>query len=314
MPGIKDIGDLLKMAGAGWLNDKVSRLGAALAYYAAFSLAPLLIIAIGVAGLIFGKDATQNQVLTQVRGLVGEEGGAALQAMIASASNPGSGILATVIGVVMLLVGAAGLFGQLQDALDTVWGVEPRSGLGIIGFLRERFLSISMVMGTTFLLLISLLVSAALSAVSGVFGHYFAGLMGQAANFIVSFGFITLLFAMVYRFLPDAVIAWRDVWLGAVLTSFLFSIGKQLIGMYLGYSAASSAYGAAGSFAVLLIWLYYSSQIFLFGAELTKAYAMKYGSRIRPSANAQFAHNSDAADKIHEANRSNASEHALSNS
>ncbi len=312
MPGFADAWSLLKAAGNGWIDDKASRLGAALAYYAAFSLAPLLIITIAIAGVVFGKEATQNQVLTQVSGLVGKEGAAAIQAMIASASNPGSGLVAGIVGIVMLLVGAAGLFGQLQDALDTVWGVEPRSGLGILGFLRERFLSLTMVMGTTFLLLVSLVISAALSAVGGLFGHFLAGIVGQIANIVISFGFITLLFAMVYRFLPDAIIAWKDVWLGALVTSLLFTLGKQLIGMYLGYTATSSAYGAAGSFAVLLIWLYYSSQIFLFGAELTKAYAMRYGSRILPAANAQFARNSDAAQKIHEANSTNAREEQAS--
>jgi membrane protein len=306
MPGFQDVWSLLKTAGAAWVDDKASRLGAALAYYAAFSLAPLLIISIAIAGLVFGKDATRNEVLAHVSALVGKEGAAAIQTMIASASNPRSGIVAGIVGAIMLVVGAAGLFGQLQDALDTVWGVEPRSGLGILGFLRERFLSLTMVMGTTFLLLVSLVISTALSALGGFFGHYLAGLVGQIANVVVSFAFITLLFAMVYRYLPDAIIAWKDVWLGSLVTSLLFTLGKQLIGMYLGYTATSSAYGAAGSFAVLLIWLYYSSQIFLFGAELTKTYAMRYGSRIRPAPNAQFAHNSNAAQKIHESNSTNA--------
>jgi membrane protein len=305
MSKLKELGELLKVAAMGWIDDKASRLGAALAYYAAFSLAPLLIIIIAVAGLVFGKDATKAHVLAQMQDLVGKEGGEALQAMMISANKPESGIVAGIMGVVMLLVGAAGLFGQLQDALDTVWGVEPRSGRGIVGFIRDRFLSISMVMGTTFLLLVSLVISAILSAVGGMFGNYLAGILGQTTNIVLSFGFITLLFAMVYRFLPDAIIAWKDVWLGALITSLLFTLGKQLIGMYLGYTATSSAYGAAGSFAVLLIWLYYSSQIFLFGAELTKAYAMRYGSRIHPAPNAQFAKNSDAAEKIRDANSTN---------
>jgi membrane protein len=282
----KNLWALLKDAGSEWLEDKAPRLGAALAYYAVFSLAPLLVIVTAIAGLVFGQQAVQGHLSTQIQGLVGPDGAKAVEAMVASANKPASGTLASVLGVVMLLVGAGGLFGELQDALNTIWEVQPKPGRGLLGILRDRFLSFSMVLGTTFLLLISLVVSAALAALGSLFGDWTTSLVGQAVNLAVSFGVITLLFAMIYRYLPDATIAWRDVWFGAAVTAALFSVGKSLIGLYLGATGVASAYGAAGSLAVLLIWLYYSTQIFLFGAELTKAYANRFGGRIVPKANA----------------------------
>lgn len=278
--------ELLKASGNSWMEDKAPRLGAALAYYAVFSIAPLLLIAIAVAGLVFGRDAAQGYLLGQIRDLVGEQGGESLQTMVANAAQPAAGALATVAGVVMLLFGAAGLFGELQDALNTVWGVEPKPGRGVWGFLQDRFLSFSMVLGCAFLLLISLVVSAVLQALGGLFGNWQASVVGEAVNFVVSFAVITGLFAMIFRFLPDARIAWKDVWLGAALTALLFTIGKWLIGLYLGHSSVGSTYGAAGSLAVLLIWMYYSAQIFLFGAELTKVYANRFGSWVVPAPNA----------------------------
>lgn len=277
---------LLKASGSAWLEDKASRLGAALAYYTVFSIAPLLVIIIAIASLVFGREAAQGQLLGQLEGLVGEQGGKAIQTMVASASQSGSGVLGSILGIIMLLVGAAGLFGQLQDALDTIWEVQPKPGRGILGFLRDRFLSFSMVFGTAFLLLVSLVVSTALAALSGLLGEWRISIVGQVINQLLSLVVITLLFAMIYRFLPDAKIAWRDVWLGAFVTALLFTIGKFLIGLYLGHTSAASAYGVAGSLAVLLIWLYYSAQIFLFGAEFTKVYAARYGSRIVPADNA----------------------------
>ena len=216
----------------------------------------------------------------------GEDGAKAIESMVASANKPASSTWATVLGIVMLFVGAAGLFGQLQDALNTIWKVQPKPGRGIVGFIHDRFLSFSMVLGTAFLLLLSLVISAALAALGSLFGEWGTSLAGQCFNLVTSFVVITFLFAMIYRFLPDAKIAWRDVWPGAIVTSLLFSGGKSLIGFYLGQTGTASAYGAAGSLAVLLIWLYYSAQIFLFGAELTKAYADRFGSRIIPKENA----------------------------
>jgi membrane protein len=248
----------------------------------------LLLLTVAAAGAIFGEDAAQGRLVTQIRGLMGEEGGAALQAMLASAKKHESGTLATILGSVMLLFGAAGLFGALQDALNTVWEVQPRDDRGVWGILQDRFLSFTMVLGAAFLLLVSLVISATLAAISHHFGDWETiGATRQALHSITAFGVITLLFAMIFKYLPDAKVAWKDVWFGAAVTSLLFAIGKLGIGLYLGHSAVASAYGAAGSLAVLLIWLYYSAQIFLFGAELTKAHAIWSGRGIVPTANAE---------------------------
>ncbi|MFO0964808.1 MAG: YihY/virulence factor BrkB family protein [Gemmataceae bacterium] len=269
------------------MNHKAPRLGAALAYYTIFALAPLLVIAISMAGLVFGHEAAQGQIAGQVEQVVGSEGGQAIQAMVRGADKPGVGVLAAILGGAMLFLGAGGLFGELQDALNTVWEVKPKSGRGIWGLVRDRFLSFSMVLGFSFLLLVSLLVSAALSAVGGAFGAWQASVLGHGITTLLDLGVITILFAMIFRFLPDAEVSWRDVWFGAGVTSVLFVIGKFLIGLYLGQVAIGSAYGAAGSLAVLLVWLYYAAQIFLFGAELTRSYADHFGSRIEPKAHAQ---------------------------
>ncbi len=278
---------MLKEAGSDFLEDKAPRLGAALAYYTVFSLAPLLVIVIAIAGVFFGRAAVQGHIARQFRDLVGDEGARAVQAMIVNADRPGAGLVAGIVGVVMLLVGATGLFGQLQDALNTIWEVEPRPGRGVWGLIRDRLLSFSMVLGTTFLLLVSLVVSTALAALGNFVGGEAASALGQVVHFGVSFAVITLLFAMIYRYLPDAKIAWQDVWFGALTTALLFSVGKVGLGLYLGRGSVGSAYGAAGSLAVLLIWIYYSSQIFLFGGELTKAFAQLSGKPIEPTANAR---------------------------
>lgn len=270
-------------AGSEWLEDKAPRLGAALAYYTIFSLAPLIVIAVGIAGMVFGQDVARSQILRQIEDLVGNQGGEVFRSMVESAGQPGAGITGSVLGIVMLLFGASGLFGELQDALNTIWEVQPRPGRGVWGVIRDRFFSFTMVLGVAFLLLVSLVVNAALTAMVSLLGEWRAGLVGHAVNFVVSLGVITLLFAMIFRFLPDARVAWKDVWLGAALTSVLFVVGKFLIGLYLGHASLGSAYGAAGSLAVLLVWLYYSAQIFLFGAELTQVYANLYGSKIVPA-------------------------------
>ncbi len=278
---------ILREAGEHWVADKAARLGAALAYYTIFSLAPLLVIMIGVAGLIFGKEAAQGQVTDQLAHLVGKEGGEAIQAIIENASQPERGSFAMVLGVLMLMLGAAGVFGQLQDALNTIWEVQVKPGGGIWGFVRSRFLSFSMVLGVAFLLLISLIVSSALAAIGPLLGDWKTSGIGQLVTFAFDLIVISALFALIFKFLPDAKVAWRDVWFGAVVTSFLFSLGKTLIALYLGRAGITSAYGAAGSFAALLVWLYYASQIFLFGAELTRAYANRLGSRIQPKEHAE---------------------------
>ncbi len=237
-------------------------LEAALAYYTIFSLAPVLLITVAVCGLIFGRAAAEGRLLGELRDLVGEEGAAAVQTMLANASQPSAGIVATVTGIVMLLIGATTLFSELQDDLNLVWEMKPPSG-GLMTMVKARFLSFSMVMGTAFLLLVSLVVSAGLAAFGKHWGQGAPEGVGRLLHFLASFLVVTLLFAMIYKFLPDARIAWSDVWLGAAVTALLFSIGKSLIGLYLGHSAMASTFGAAGSLAVLLFWFYYSAQIFL---------------------------------------------------
>ncbi|HSE60371.1 MAG TPA: YihY/virulence factor BrkB family protein [Nitrospiraceae bacterium] len=276
---------LLKRTAAEWSEDKVPRLGAALAYYTIFAIVPLLVIIITMIGLFFGQEAAQSHILTQLAGLVGQQSAEAIRDMLQRAHQPSGGIVATAIAVVTLLLGASGLFGQLQDALNTIWGVEPRPGRGIWGLIQDRFLSFMAVLGTGFLLLVSLVLSAALSAL----GTWFSGLLPapevllQTLNLLVSFGVITLLFAMMFKLLPDARIAWRNVWVGAGITALLFTLGKFLIGLYLGKSDIGSAYGAAGSLVIVLVWVYYSAQILLFGAEFTQVYANASGAAIVPT-------------------------------
>jgi len=273
---------LLRDAFNKWNADKAPRLGAALSYYTVFSLVPLLVVIIAITGLVFGAEAAQNAIMTQIESMMGDKSAAAIREMLQIAQQPSSGILASIIAVGTLLVGASGVFAQLQDALNTVWGIEAKQGGGIWALIKDRFLSFVAVLGTGFLLMVSLVVSAGLAA----FGKFVSGWLPgpeallQVANFIVSFGIITALFAMIFKLLPDAKIAWRDVWVGAAITSLLFTIGKFAIGMYLGKSDVGSAYGAAGSLVILLVWVYYSSQILLYGAEFTAVYANQYGSRI----------------------------------
>ncbi|WP_439620548.1 YihY/virulence factor BrkB family protein [Gemmata sp.] len=287
VPSFSSAKSIVVEAASEWVNDKAPRLGAALAYYAVFSLAPLLVIAIAIAGMVLGQEAAQGQISAQVQNLVGAQGGEAVETMVESASKPGAGAIGSVLGVAMLLFGAAGLFGQLQDALNTIWEVQPKPGRGVWGFVRDRFLSLSMVLGVAFLLLVSLVVSSALAAVGTLLGDWQTGTVGLIVTTTVDVVVVTVLFALIYKYLPDAVIAWRDVWFGAAVTAVMFSLGKFLIGLYLGRAGVGSAYGAAGSLAVLLVWLYYASQIFLFGAELTKAYANHLGSRITPKPHAE---------------------------
>jgi len=280
---------MLKQTFAEWSEDKVPQLGAALAFYTALSIAPLLVISLAVAGMIFGQDAARGQIQQQLGSLVGAEGGKAIQQMIANASKPTEGTVAAILSIVILISGASGVFGQLQQSLNTIWEVQPKPGRGLMGMIRDRFLSAAMVFGVAFLLLVSLLLSAALTSVATLLNGLPESLywLTETIHFLVTFAVITLLFAMMYKYLPDVKIAWRDVWLGAVITAALFTIGKFAIGLYLGHSSMASSYGVAGSFVVLLVWVYYSSQILFFGAELTQVYANRYGSRIVPSENAE---------------------------
>lgn len=280
---------LVKEAAADWSHDRAPRLGAALAYYTVFSLVPFLVVVIALIGLVFGEEAAQSAILGQIADLVGEQSAAAIKDMIQRADKPSTGLLATALAIVTLLVGASGVFGQLQDALNTVWGVEPKEGRGVWGFIKDRFLSFVAVLGTGFLLLVSLVLSSALAAA----GKWFSGWLPlpeavlQLLNFAVSFAVITGLFALIFKVLPDAQVAWRDVWIGAALTSALFAIGKFALGLYLGKSNVGSAYGAAGSLVLVLLWVYYSAQIMLYGAEFTQVYANRLGERIVPAPDAK---------------------------
>ncbi|MGB7413724.1 MAG: YihY/virulence factor BrkB family protein [Thermosynechococcaceae cyanobacterium] len=285
MPKLKRAMELLKLTVAKWQADKASRLAAALAYYTAFSLAPILVIFIAILSLVYGEKAAQAQLLSQFQDLVGEEGADVIRVMMQDTQQPGSGITATLSSIVFLIFGATGMFVQLQDSLNTIWKVKPKPGRGLMSFIRDRILSFAMVLGIGFLLLVALIFSAGLAAFSTFLRNGSDGFiqLGQILNFVISFGVITVLFALIYKVLPDVLIKWSDVWVGAVITSTLFAIGKSLIGLYLGHSSFSSTYGAAGSLAVLLLWVYYSAQILFFGAELTQVYAQKYGSKIRPA-------------------------------
>ncbi len=278
---------LVRDTGKAWMEDKVPRLAAAIAFYTILSAAPLLVIVLSITGLIVHRDEqVRNQIAAQFSSLLGQQGGDAVRTMMEHASRPGSSITAMVIGVIMLLVGASGVFAELQDSLNTIWGVAPKPGRGFMELIRDRFLSLAMVFGTGFLLLVTLVLSTALAALTGVVGLSGVGVVGEIVNFLVSFVVVTLLFAMIYKFLPDVKIDWHDVWIGALMTAFLFSVGKLLIGLYLGHASVGSAYGAAGSLVAFVVWVYYSGQILFFGAEFTKVYANRFGSHLQPSENA----------------------------
>ena len=287
---LKGLWMLVKDTFVQWSDDNPFQSAAALAYYTLFSMAPLLLIAIAVAGLVFGREASQNQIIGVIEDLVGVQSARAIQAIIESAGQrPDSGFFASAIGMIFLLLGAGGVVGQLQDSLNTIWRVVPKTGRGIMGFLQDRLVSYSMVLSVGFLLLVSLVISAVLTAVSGIVGGFLPidAATAYTLDLVVSFAFITLLFAVIYKFVPDVRIAWRDVWIGAATTSLLFSVGKFLIGFYLGHSTVTSIYGAAGSLVTLLLWVYYSSLMFFFGAELTQVYATRYGSKVTSAENAQ---------------------------
>ncbi len=286
---IKTMWSLIKDTFDEWQEDKATRLAAALAYYTVFSLAPLVIIVLGITGYIFGsQDVVGAYLIEQVQGLVGQEGAEIFQTIIENADQPTSSIVAALIGIGTLLFGAIGVFGGLQDALNTVWGVTSKPGRGIWDFIETRLLSFTMVLGIGFLLLVSLVLSSLLSALDGFLANWlsdFSVLAIHVINFAVSFGVITLLFAMIYKILPDVEIDWSDVWMGAAVTALLFSIGKFLLGFYLGRQTFGSTYGAAGSILIILLWVYYSAQILLFGAEFTQVYAKRFG-RIVPDEDA----------------------------
>ncbi len=265
-----------------WVDDYAPSMGAAISYYTVFSIAPLLIIVIAVAGFVWGRDAVQGEIIQQLSGLIGTEGAAGIQALIESANKPAKGIVATIISVGVLIIGATTVFAELQSAMDRVWDVPPaQKASGIWATLRARLLSLGFILGLGFLLAVSLVVSAGVAAFGGWTTGLFPGweALMQVINTVFSLGVATVLFAMIFKLMPQASVAWRDVWVGAIVTAVLFEVGKTLIGLYIGKSSVTSSFAAAGSLVVLLIWVYYSAQIFLLGAEFTWVYAHEHGTQ-----------------------------------
>jgi membrane protein len=264
-----------------WSDDNALTLGAALAYYTIFSIAPLLVLAIAVAGLVFGRAAAQGEIVAQIQGVLGTSGAELIESMIERASEPASGVIATVVSLVTMFFGASGVFGQLQGSLNRIWGAESVRRKGVKGQLQRRAASFSMILGIGFLLLVSLALSALISGLHRFIDEYLTvpSELLSLANLAVSFAIVMALFAMIFKLLPDARIEWRDVWLGAAVTALLFTLGKSLIGIYLGRAGVTSVYGAAGSLVLVLLWVYYSSQLLFLGAEFTEVYSRRYGSR-----------------------------------
>lgn len=283
LPNFRVLLKIVVKAASAWVSDNASSMGAALAYYTLFSLAPILVIGVAIAGYVFGPQVAQSQVLSQLPGLIGAAGADAVRDLILSAHYSDKQGLAALVGIVTLIIGATSVFGELQYALERIWKTpEPQqTEAAWWRFLQARVFALGMVLGTVFLLLVSLIATAALSALSGGLSGFVPPLRHWVSllNFVLSFGMTVVLFAAIFKYAPRERIAWGDVWVGATVTAFLFSVGKSLIGIYLGTSAFSSAYGAAGSLIVLLLWIYYSAQIFLYGAEFTCAFAYERGSR-----------------------------------
>jgi membrane protein len=283
MKKLKRLIALLRETFTQWLEHKAPRLAAALAYYMVFSLAPLLVIAIATAGAIFGEEAARGEIVNRIGGFVGQDAASVIEKAISNASRPDLSNVASLISVAILFFGASGVFAQLQDALNTIWSVQPRPGRVIKQFISKRILSFAMVLGLGLFVILSLILTAAISALSQLELLPGFPFLWKFLSSAVSFGLVTLFFALVFKFLPDAKVAWSDVWIGAIITSILFAIGRSLLGWYLGKTSFASTYGAAGSLIVLLAWVYYSAQILFLGAEFTEVYARKFGSHITPT-------------------------------
>jgi len=285
LPGpLRSAADLGRATISDWLEDRAPRLGAALAFYAILSLAPFLVIAVGIVGIVYG-DSAVGEVEAQFTALVGADAGRAIAEIASRSGGPTGGWIASAIGLATLLFGASGVFGELQDAMNTIWEVKPRPDRGWLGVLRDRFFSFTMVLGTGFLLLVSLVLSAALAALGTWAQSVLPGseALWGVVHAVFSFGLVALLFALIYQVVPDAEIAWRDAFVGGAVTAVLFVAGKLAIGLYLGQSTVASAYGAAGTLLVLLVWIYYSAQILFLGAEFTQVYANRRGAGIAPA-------------------------------
>jgi len=285
----REIWSTLKETLQDWSDDGAARLAAALAYYSLLSLAPLVVIIVSVVGFFVGPEAARGRVAGQLGGVVGAEAAQGIQTVAAHAQSPSAGVVSTIVGIVTLFFGASGVFGELQASLDTVWEVEPKKGRGLWGEMKARFVSFTMVLGVAFLLLVSLIVSSLLSAVGKFLSGALPGgeTLWQVVNFAISFGVVTVLFALIFKVVPDARVQWRDVWGGAAFTAALFTLGKHLLVLYLGKAAVGSSYGAAGSIVALVVWVYYAAQILLIGAEFTQVQARHRGRQITPTEDAE---------------------------
>ena len=294
----RDAYTLAKKAVVAWSDDYAPSMGAALSYYSVFSMGPLVLIVISVAGLVFGQNAVRGELFGQLRGLMGDQGAAGVEALLASVSKPSSGIIGTAVGVTVLLIGASTVFGELQSALDRIWRAPtvPRAS-GLWTLLRTRFLSFGMILGIAFLLMVSLVLGAAIAAIGRWWGPAFGDweLVGHAVNVLLGYAVTTGAFAMIYKLMPRAAVQWHDVWIGAAFTAGLFTVGRFLIGLYIGKTGIASGFGAAGSVAVIFVWVYYSAQVFLLGAEFTWVYAQTYGS-MRPAVAGLASAAADASD------------------
>jgi membrane protein len=278
MPSAKATFGLFKEAANSWSADYAPSMGAALSYYTLFSIAPLFLIVIAIAGFVFGAEAARGEIYGQLAGMVGPDGAKAIEGMISAADQPKQGLIASIVGIVTLIIGAMTVFGELQNDMDRIWRAPAREqSTGWWNLIRQRLLSFGMILGIAFLLTVSLVLSAAVSALGKWSGVGEA--IGHVLEIAISFGLVTVLFALIYRFIPRVHVAWRDVWIGAAVTSALFAIGKLAIGLYLGKASVASSFGAAGSLVIVMVWVYYSAQIFLFGAEFTWVYAHEFGSR-----------------------------------
>jgi len=274
----KDLKEMIYETFDQFIDDKGFKMSAALSFYAAFSLGPLLLIVISVAGIFYGEEAARGEISKQITYLIGKDGAEMIQTIIKGASNKVTGIFAGIVSLIFLILGSIAVFLELQESLNTIWGIESRPGRGIWGFLKNRLVSFSMVVATGFLLMVSLIINSLIYLTYNFLGDYFDVILpaSEAVNIISSFIVITLLFAMIFKYLPDAIISWKYVWLGAVITSVLFSIGKYFIGLYLGNSSYGSTYGAAASVVILFIWIYYSGIILYLGAEFTQIFRRRY--------------------------------------
>lgn len=272
-----------------WSQDKVATLSAALSYYTIFSIAPLFIISIAIAGLVFDPHVVQETLLQQIRNTFGEDPAGQIKTMISTA-NPSTHLLAKIISIVILLFGASGFFGALQTGLNAIWGVAPKPHMGFLALIKSRFLSFTLVLGVGFLLLVSLIISLVLSLISAYLLKFLPqfALLSYGLNFLISIAGVTFLFAMIFKIIPDVSLQWKDVWLGAFFTAILFTIGKILLGFYLSHSSLAKGFGASGALIIILVWIYYSAQILFTGAEFTKVYFLQKGKKILPSKNAKL--------------------------